>query len=92
VAEADAQQRNPAFRAGRNHLDRYAGGLGLTGARRNHHPSGISIEQLINLHDIVSNDLDLGAEFTQVLDQIEGEGIVIIDHQEMHRRFFAPAG
>ena len=32
-----------------------------------------SLEQLVNLLDIVSNDLDLSTEFTQVLNQIEGE-------------------
>src|SRR5262249_37104435 len=80
MPEAHAQDRDPAciFLYRRHRHARFVGG---TGSRRNHHTSRAHRPDLGNADLIVANHLHLGAQFAQILHQIPGEGIVVVDHQ-----------
>ena len=46
--------------------------------------SGRGGEQLIDARAVVANYLDLGAELAEVLDEVVGEGVVVVDHERSH--------
>ena len=48
--------------------------------------SGARLEQLIDARLVVAHDLELGAELAEVLDEVVGEGVVVVDHEHAHAR------
>ncbi len=82
VAEADAEHRRPGLGEG---ADRLAGDPrlgGRAGAGRDDEAVGAALQQLADLGLVVADHLELGAELTQVLDQVVGEGVVVVDDED----------
>ena len=51
-----------------------------------------ALEQLADARPVVADDLDLGAELAQVLDEVVGERVVVVDHEHAgHRRALSPS-
>src|SRR5581483_9401299 len=84
VAEADAECRHAGLREGARGLDRDAG-LGRRGrAGREHQALRATRHELAHRGLVVSHHLDLGAELAQVLDEVVGEGVVVVAHEDPH--------
>ena len=73
VAEADAEHRRPGLGEGADRLDRDPGLGRRAGAGRDDEAVGAALEQLADLGPVVADDLDLGPELAQVLDEVVGE-------------------
>ncbi len=56
------------------------------GPGRDDEAVGAALEQLLDLGLVVADDLDLGAKLAQVLDEVVGEGVVVVDHEHAHRQ------
>ena len=41
-------------------------------------------EQLVGGLGVVAHDLGLGAQLAQVLDEVVGERVVVVDHEDLH--------
>ncbi|CAM5196901.1 hypothetical protein CDEN61S_02711 [Castellaniella denitrificans] len=85
VAQADAQDGLPAGEMP-DQLDGDAG-LGRR-ARPRRHADAVGVDGLdageVDL--VVAHDLDPGAEFAEILHQVVGEGVVVVQHQQLHDR------
>src|SRR5579859_4045928 len=77
VAEADAQDRHPPGQL----LDGPGRDAGLTRrARPRRDDQGPVARQLVDPDGVVAVDVDLGAQLGEALDQVVGEGVVVVDH------------
>jgi hypothetical protein len=85
MAEADAECGDPGLREGPRRLDRDPGVRGSTRAGRDHQSSVTALDQLGDRRLVVADDLDLGAELAQVLDEVVGERVVVVDHEHAHQ-------
>src|SRR4051794_19199452 len=85
VAQTDAEDRRPLLGEGAHRLDRYAGLRRCAGAGGDHQAVGAALEQLADLGPVVADDLHLGAELPQVLDEVVGEAVVVVDDESLHR-------
>ena len=78
MAQADAEQGNRTGEA----LDQFetdAGAVGIAGAGRHDNRLGRAIEQLIDRNRIITLHRNLGAKLPQVMRQIIGKAVIIID-------------
>src|SRR3990172_4403707 len=78
VPQADAENGDPVL----ERTDRVEGDPGLVRSsrpRRNHQAGGVPERQLPHGDRVVAEHLHLGAEFADVLHQVPGERIVIVD-------------
>src|SRR5690606_13623269 len=80
VAEADAQDRQPAGKV-LEYRHRYPSLVGRAGAGGDDYAFGLQRFDLGHAQLIVAHHLDLGTQLAEVLHQIPGEGIVVVDHQ-----------
>ena len=82
VAQADAQRRYPGLGEAPDGLERDARLVGRAGAGRDDHAVGAALEELVDGGGVVAHDVDLRAELPQVLHEVVGEGVVVVDHQD----------
>ena len=82
VAEADAEHRRAGLGEGADRLDRDPGLGRRAGAGRDDEAVGAALEQLADLGLVVADDLELGPELAQVLDEVVGEGVVVVDDED----------
>src|SRR5437867_6405696 len=81
MAEADAEDRQAAGGAlDQRHRD--AGLARRAGTRRDDDRVGTERLDLVESDGVVAPHVDLGAELAEVLDEVVGERIVVIHHQE----------
>ena len=85
VAEADPQHRRPRLGEGADRLDRDAGLGRRAGAGRDDEAVGAAPEQLVDRGAVVADHLDLRPQLAQVLDQVVGEAVVVVDDEDLHR-------
>ena len=85
VAEADAEHRQArgAEVGDRVHAD--AGLVGRAGAGRDDEVRRPRGGDLVERHVVVALDRDLGAELAQVLHEVVGERVVVVDHEHARR-------
>ena len=55
---------------------------GVHGPGRDDDAVGRALEQLVDGRDVVAHDLDLGAQLAQVLDEVVGERVVVVDDED----------
>ena len=91
VAEAHAEQGAGGLDAGGGQLDRDSGILGAARAGRDQEAVERSGQRLARRYRVVAADGDLGAGDAQIIDQGEGEAVVIVDREDVRRRPSAPA-
>ena len=85
VSEADTEQRHFVLRSARkmtDQFDAYAGFLRSAGSGRNHDALGMHRLDLSDGHFIVAANLNFGAQFAQVLDEVVSERIVVIEDED----------
>ena len=83
VAEADAQDRDAAG-GGADQRQRDAGAVGIAGPGRDHDRVGRHGDRILHRQRVVAVDDGLGPELAQIVDEVVGEAVVVID-QEQHR-------
>ena len=88
VAEADAERRDPRQREAADRLERDPGLVRRARARRDDHPVVAADQQLIDGRVVVADDLELGAELAQVLDEVVGEAVVVVEDEDPHQRAY----
>ncbi|MCY1176850.1 hypothetical protein D9M73_171370 [compost metagenome] len=82
MPQAHAQQRTPSCGAGRHQIERDAGlGRGF-GAGRDQEPLRIAGQRLGGGQRVVAHHLYLRAQLHQVVDQVPGEAVVIVDDED----------
>lgn len=81
MAKADTEQRQLAGEALDNG-QRDAGLVGGAGTGGKDDALGRQGLDLFHAQFVVAHHLDLGLEFAEVLHQVVGEGVVVIDHQQ----------
>ena len=79
VAEADAEQRQAAFAGQADHRQRDAGLGGRGRPRRDEDVRRTLVDHLLRGHLVIAVDADPGAQFLEVLHQVEGEGVIVVD-------------
>ncbi len=79
VAQAHAEQRHLA-RERLDHFDRNTGVLGIARPRRDHDPFGRKFLDPLQRDLVVAEDLHLHPQLAEILHQVVGEGIVVVDH------------
>ena len=86
VSEADSEKRFfPRPFEHRGQTD--ACPVGITGTGREYEPPVFVYGDLPEVFRIISQDLELGSEFTEVLYQVIGKGIVVIYDEQTHLCF-----
>src|SRR6266436_1453416 len=72
-------------RMGTRPAKRSMSGTETPASRGVHGPVGAERRHLLQRDGVVAPHVDLGAELAQVLDQVVGEGVVVVDHEEPRR-------
>ena len=93
VPEADAEHGGAPGEAG-DDLVRQAGVLGPARARADQHAVGLELVDLLDGQGVAAVHERLGAELAQVLDQVEHERVVVVEHEDPggHRPVTLPPG
>jgi polysaccharide deacetylase 2 family uncharacterized protein YibQ len=81
-AEADSEQRDVVFGTGFNEGEADSGMVRIGRAGGNHDAIRLEREGVFDCDFIVAVDKRFRAQIAQILDQVVGEGIVIIDQQD----------
>src|SRR3954454_14621554 len=84
VAEADAERLHAGLREAAHHLDADPGLVGRARARRDDHAVVALVEQLVHGRRVVAHDLQIRPELAQILDEVVGERVVVVDHQHAY--------
>src|SRR4051795_5838596 len=84
MAEAHAQGRHAGLREAAGDLDRHAGLVGRARPGRDDDPLEAALEQLVDARAVVAHDLELAPQLAQVLDEVVGERVVVVDHEDLH--------
>ena len=80
VSEADAEERQLA----RERLDggeRDAGGVGVAGTGREDERLGLERPDAVHVDFVVAHHVHLRAQSPEVLDEVVGERVVVVDHE-----------
>jgi hypothetical protein len=80
MPEADAEDGD-VITQGLNSLERYTCILRAARSRGNHECPGVESNYLVQGDHIVAPDQDFLAKFLEILNQIEGERIVVVDDE-----------
>ena len=86
MAEAHAQGGDARLRHLPRELDRDARLLRRARTGRDHAAFVTGGEQLGDGRTIVADRVHVGAELAQVLHEVVGEGVVVVEHEDAHRR------
>ena len=84
MAEADAERGNARFGHAPDELERDPGLIGGARSGRDHAALVAGGEQLGDGGAIVAHRLDLGAQLPQVLHEVVGERVVVVEDQYLH--------
>ena len=86
VAEADAEHRRAGLGEGADRLAEIPASAGVQGPGETTRRSAPRSSSSSTVGLVVADDLDLGAELAQVLDQVVGEGVVVVDDEDAASR------
>jgi hypothetical protein len=86
LAEADSQDRDPTLGEGADEIVRKTRFFRRTRTGRNQHPLGFQREGGFDGDLVVAMDLHLHVHLAQILDEVVGEGIVVVDDQQHGRK------
>ena len=91
VAEADAKDRN--VRGGAlDQIEADAGLVGRAWTGRQHDGVGVAREHVIDADLIIAMDIDLRPQAAQVMDEVEGEAVIVVDQQDHDPRLSPQSG
>ena len=87
VAEAHAEQSGSSASGNRRTASsEIPASFGVHGPGRDDHPVIAADQQLVDRRVVVADDLDLGAELAEVLDEVVGEAVVVVEDEDAHPR------
>src|SRR3954471_3393552 len=84
VAQADPERGDAGLGEAPDDLEADAGRVGRARAGRDDDAVGAPLEQLVDRRAVVAHDVDLAAQLAQVLDEVVGERVVVVDDQDTH--------
>ena len=91
MAETDAEDR--AEVGGRaDQIERDARAIRVAGARRDHDGAGAQRKHLGHGHGVVAPHLDVGPQLAQIMVQVVGEAVVVIEQKQHHEDDISSAG
>ena len=82
MAEAHTEQRLSGVCTCCHQIKADAGFIGRAGARRYEITCVTCQQSFIGSDGIVTHDFDLSPQFHQVMDQVEGKAVVIVDYED----------
>src|SRR3954447_20960913 len=82
VAEAHAERRDPRLGEAPHRLNGDPGLVRGAGPGRDDDAVPPAPEQIVDRGGVVAHRLDLRPQLAQVLDEVVGEGVVVVDHQD----------
>lgn len=85
MSQTDAENRQLAGEMA-NRLHGNTGLVGRAGPRRDHQPVRPHRLHPGQINLVITMHQHLGPQFLQVLDQVIGEAVIVIDHQDPHQR------
>ena len=96
VAEADADQRRARLRRGGDQREADAGLVGVAGPGREQDRRGAHRHRRLHVDLVVAPHHDLGPELAEIVEEVVGEAVVVVDQQQhfrgLSRGFGAGAG
>ena len=84
MPEAHAERRDSGLWKAPHDFERDAGFIGRARPGRHDHPVVAADEQLVDGRVVVAHHLDVGAELADVLHQVVGEAVVVVEDQQSH--------
>src|SRR4051794_3316639 len=85
VAEADAQYRHAGLRQRRDRGHRHARLAGRARTRRDDRLVRRPLDQLVHRRHVVAHHVEVGTKLAQVLDEVVGERVVVVEHEDAHQ-------
>jgi hypothetical protein len=85
VPEADAEQRAPLRRAGGDQIERDAGLVRRAGAGRDQERLRARGQRLGHGDRVVAHDLDRHAQLLEIMDEVPGEAVIIVEDEDHGR-------
>ena len=82
VAQTNPKEGNTGIGEGLHNIETIPGLIGAAGTRRKEYLVGIKSTSLSARQIVVTEDFLLHPELAEILDQIVGEGVEIIDNEE----------
>jgi hypothetical protein len=82
MPQADAENRDALTFGRGDRRDRPTRPLRAAGARRDHDRCGAPSDDGFRVEAVVARHLDVGVEAAQRLDEIPGEGVVVVDDED----------
>src|SRR5579859_1458896 len=92
MAEADAEQRLAGRRTGRDQIKADARFVGGAGAGGDQEGLRTTRHRLADTDGVVANHLDGGTQLLEVMDEVPGEAVVIVDDEDHDPRDLALRG
>jgi hypothetical protein len=86
MAEAHPERGDPRLREAPDRLERDPRLVRRARPRRDDHPVVAADQQLVDLGVVVAHHLDLGPELAEVLHEVVGEAVVVVENQDPHER------
>src|SRR5947209_5011906 len=83
MPEADTEDRQLA-RKMPDRFDRDARFVGRARPRRDDEQVGPALRNARDVYLVVAKNFDVGAELAEVLHQVVGEAVVVVDHEKFH--------
>src|SRR5512133_3668960 len=84
MTEADTESRHAGLREAAGDRERHAGLVGRARPGRDDDAIEGALEQLVDDRAVVAHDLELAPQLAQVLDEVVGERVVVVDHEDPH--------
>src|SRR5262249_28653580 len=84
MSEAYAEDRRVLAEAP-DDLERHSGVVRGAGAGRDHDPLGRERSDAVGVYGIVADHVQLGAELAEILHEVVGEGVVVVDDEDHAR-------
>jgi hypothetical protein len=81
----------PRLGRGRDQRQADAGAVGVAGAGRQHDRRGVHRHRLLHVDFVVAAHHHLRAELAEVVDEVVGEAVVVVDQQQHSEAAEAPA-
>ena len=81
MAEADAEEGRITLGGGLDEVEANAGMVGIAGAGGDEDAFGFFREDLIDGDFVIAIDLGFDAQIAQILDQVVGKAVVIVDQR-----------
>ena len=84
VPQADAERRDAGLGEGADRLHGDPGLVRRAGPGRDDDAVPAAVEEILDARAVVAHDVQVGPELAQHLDEVVGEGVVVVDDEDAH--------